>query len=1366
MTTNRRRAATIRRARFALGALAVALAEGAAPAETVPVVAPAEGAARVAAAELSRALASGWTNGTFPVAASAPAGGRSIRLAVDPALAPEAWAVRPDGRGVAIAAGSPLGLSHAVHSTLERIGFGSYLTTDAAPAPRPGAPDFAAWAATDAPLARERIVFNWHNFLSGCSSWNFDDWALWIDQSRKMRFNTVMIHAYGNNPMFTFTHNGVAKPAGFLTSTVRGRDWGTEHVNDVRRLAGGSVFAGPVFGADAALAPVDRRAEETQALMKRVIAHAGTCGMHVCFALDVDTASSNPQEVILTLPESARFRLADGATWLARPDTPEGYAYYRSQAKALLDLYPQIDRLAIWVRTGGTTWTALKEEDLPPEWRAELSARAKTDPAVAKLAQGPGRLGLGRVTAAFQRALKEIGRDDVRVWMGSWNFEWMSQADPWTPAGIPFVPLDWDVVHDQSHLDTPEKRAAIRAVAARRPVIPVVWAHHDDGQYIGRSYRPYDDVWTRLAECGADSFGIIHWTTRPLDLYFKSLAEQTWTSTSNRALRATCDDMAARLFGPSARAAGGEYLFAWINDAPIFGRDTSDHFIDRPFPPERVDATVAGCGNRLAILARIDGAALAPAARERLDYYRGLERFCVDFFEAEGRHQAATALAQKGDRDGARRLLEPVRPADVMEQYARLSSVDGITRGELGMLVTMNLKWVTYIESLRQALGVAPVRMSFGATSHEEAAQGAGRLSFHVGPDSALWRVFGAKETGAAEFAIPGPAPAGAPAGWEEIAARGVTGTGALSFTVQSILSPRRGGPVPLEPGRYRLRLLFADPVATAPGQRVFDVSVRSAARAETTTTFPARKARFLRIVGHGNSENEWTSLHEVRCAALDPAGPVTASAAAKDCEPAKASDGKAETRWAADGDGAWIQFALKPDVAFGRIDIDWFEAAKRRYRFDLLTSEDGVSWTPIAVARAEESAAQTAEVDIVRDAGGPRRAFVKDFGVSLSSPGTVQVTLTPRTGAAVISGAVLEPVARSAASAVAPAGDPFDRATVVRLLERANAWQVANPRMKPDDRNWERGTWYTGVMAAHRATGAETFLKQALDWGRQHAWQVGTERQGANRLFCVETWAELYLLRRDPAMIAPAVAWLATVASNSPAGAKVWYLEGGRRYADSLYGAGTLAMMTKATGDAKYLDFLHAFFWDVHAELFDAGAGLFYRDKRFIGQTTPGGRKVFWSRGNGWVLGGIARVLEYLPAGDPQRPKYVELLRTMSAAIAKSQGADGLWRPNLDDPADAGGVPESSGTGFFCYAMAWGVRNGVLDRDTYLPVVRKAWAGLAASVSPEGRVLWGQPVGDRPVTVKAEMTHEYVTGTFLLAGSEVLRLVDAGMLK
>jgi unsaturated rhamnogalacturonyl hydrolase len=340
-----------------------------------------------------------------------------------------------------------------------------------------------------------------------------------------------------------------------------------------------------------------------------------------------------------------------------------------------------------------------------------------------------------------------------------------------------------------------------------------------------------------------------------------------------------------------------------------------------------------------------------------------------------------------------------------------------------------------------------------------------------------------------------------------------------------------------------------------------------------------------------------------------------------------------------------------------------------------------------------------------------------------------------------------------------------FSRDSIASVMKKVNTWQLANP-YGPPERDWVRATWYTGVMAAYAATGDEGYLKQALAWAEANEWRPGTERAGANVLTCGQTYLELYFLKTNRAFIEPLAAWVNSGSSNTPSGAKVWYLQARRRYADSLYvGPPTLAMLAKATGQRKYLDWMNAFYWDVHGELFDKGEGLFYRDARFKELKSSNGKKVIWSRGNGWVFAGLPRILQFLPKDDPAYSRYVELFKTMAMTLAKRQGADGLWRPNLDDP-DEFPLPETSGSGFFCYGFAWGVRNGLLDADTYLPVVKKAWVGLVRCVGYEGKVQWGQRIGDRPVSVAREDSHEYVTGTFLLAGSEVLRLVQAGAIR
>src|SRR5205823_2081177 len=156
---------------------------------------------------------------------------------------------------------------------------------------------------------------------------------------------------------------------------------------------------------------------------------------------------------------------------------------------------------------------------------------------------------------------------------------------------------------------------------------------------------------------------------------------------------------------------------------------------------------------------------------------------------------------------------------------------------------------------------------------------------------------------------------------------------------------------------------------------------------------------------------------------------------------------------------------------------------------------------------------------------------------------------------------------------------------------------------------------------------------------------------------------------------------------ANQPVRRSEWYeqpmAKGTHTCVDSLYGAPGLAMLAKATGDPRYLEAMHAFFANLSAELLDKKAGLYYRDFRFVGQKTSHGKKILWSRGNGWAFGGLARMLEYFPQSDPHWREYLRAFRRMASELVKRQAADGLWRANLDDPLDST-TPETSGTGFF----------------------------------------------------------------------------------
>jgi rhamnogalacturonyl hydrolase YesR len=218
--------------------------------------------------------------------------------------------------------------------------------------------------------------------------------------------------------------------------------------------------------------------------------------------------------------------------------------------------------------------------------------------------------------------------------------------------------------------------------------------------------------------------------------------------------------------------------------------------------------------------------------------------------------------------------------------------------------------------------------------------------------------------------------------------------------------------------------------------------------------------------------------------------------------------------------------------------------------------------------------------------------------------------------------------------------------------------------------------------------------------------------------------------------------------------------------WCDALFmGPPVLAKVAAIDNQPKYLALNDTLYQQTYKRLFNHQEHLFSRDASYLldasgqGKKESNGQRIFWSRGNGWVMGGLVQLLQELPANNPSRPFYLSLFKEMSARLIQLQQPDGLWRSSLLDPAAYPGG-ETSGSGFDCYAMAWGINQGILDRATYLGPVQKAWAALTTVVSPEGRVGWVQPIGADPRRdFSADSWEVYGTGAFLLAGSEVLKL-------
>ena len=207
------------------------------------------------------------------------------------------------------------------------------------------------------------------------------------------------------------------------------------------------------------------------------------------------------------------------------------------------------------------------------------------------------------------------------------------------------------------------------------------------------------------------------------------------------------------------------------------------------------------------------------------------------------------------------------------------------------------------------------------------------------------------------------------------------------------------------------------------------------------------------------------------------------------------------------------------------------------------------------------------------------------------------------------------------------------------------------------------------------------------------------------------------------------------------------------------------MAKLSKTLQDPAYLVLADTLFRQCYDLLFNKEETLFARDATYLwdanrnGKKEANGKQLFWSRGNGWVMAGLVRLLNEMPANYKGRDFYITLFKQLAVRLLTLQQADGLWRTSLLDP-DAYPGGEGSGSGFNCYAMAWGINNKILNKEKFLPAVKKVWVRLNTLITPEGKVGWVQPIGADPRrNFNAESWEAFGAGAFLLAGSEIIKL-------
>jgi rhamnogalacturonyl hydrolase YesR len=365
--------------------------------------------------------------------------------------------------------------------------------------------------------------------------------------------------------------------------------------------------------------------------------------------------------------------------------------------------------------------------------------------------------------------------------------------------------------------------------------------------------------------------------------------------------------------------------------------------------------------------------------------------------------------------------------------------------------------------------------------------------------------------------------------------------------------------------------------------------------------------------------------------------------------------------------------------------------------------------------------------------------------------------------------GSALGLVAVPGVALAAPGSQLPTRAQVLAVMQRVNDnWIAAN--VNPGNNQWARATYFSGNMAHYRASGTRKYLDYAVAWAEQSAYGLngGNATRIADNHCAGQTYLDLYELLGGANKIAAIEDSLRRMVSSTARGDWWWV--------DALHMAmppfARLGALRNDTG-----------FWLTMYQLYHStkrlqpdqqgrvtglaaeSTALWYRDSAYTvdgsAQASPSGKPVLWSRGNGWAIAAHAKVLKVIPLSDKRGPEYANTLRSMAAALAPLQRSDGFWNVNLADPDHFGG-PETSGTAFFAFGLAYGIGAGLLDRATYLPVLARAWNGMVATaVRADGFLGYCQDVGAAPAAVDPGRTADYGVGAFLMAGAEVAALTS-----
>ena len=388
----------------------------------------------------------------------------------------------------------------------------------------------AAPALRDSPFAI-RGTLPWHNFLSGPTAWDEEQYVEYLDRLQSLGLNYVVFHCYTGGaeryapyvePLIRIQYRNVV-PLAALDTSLTAR-WGyrpmrlSEFAFDTARL-----FPRPqgvdAFGARCAVLPRtnEERYTEAQGLMRRVLAAAHERGIQVGLGFEFGI---HPPELASIVPHESIIR---GAL-LPDPTHPSSIEILRNTIDNIIEVYPAIDWIWLWLHEHtmhvGTPQFSGPFRRMLERERGHFT-EAKDD---ATLFTGVWSLAYIREACAYLAARAPRVRVAISGWGGGGQLPAVLQGlDRALPAEVVFTCLN----PGQGTQPQPEFMAVI---ARRRAVWAIPWLEGDASLWhLQPRVNLLRDQVRLAADQQLDGVLAIHWRTEEtrvnLDAFARFAAE-------------------------------------------------------------------------------------------------------------------------------------------------------------------------------------------------------------------------------------------------------------------------------------------------------------------------------------------------------------------------------------------------------------------------------------------------------------------------------------------------------------------------------------------------------------------------------------------------------------------------------------------------------------------------------------------------------------------------------------------------------------------------------------------------------------------------------------------------------------------------